>query len=168
MEEVDVKAAVVQPTFEEQLAAVQGEVARLLAAQNGADARGDGDVDAAALPDANSRGGLRLGLAHGAVQSEFVNHWDRRSSIAGSGFGMLTPPPHKACAGSFSKADPNSQWPGLSKMWVRTLTDDPTKAAKIFREGEPAKLASFAVIGHSLLVIQDGLRDCVNTVLPDR
>ena len=54
MEEVAVEAAAVQPTVAEQLAASQeqlaasrDEVARLLEAQNGADARGGGDADAA-------------------------------------------------------------------------------------------------------------------------
>ena len=169
LEEVAVEAAVVQPTLEEQLAAAQGEVARLLAAaaQNGADARGGGDAEPAAPPDANARGGLPVGPANGAVRSEIVDPWDRRSSVAGSGFGLLAPPPHKGCVGSFGKADPNSPVPGLSKMWSRALTDDPAKAAKIFREGESAKLASFEVIGRSRLLIQEGLRDCVNTVLPD-
>ena len=179
----DNEAAAVQPSVEEQLeanqeqlAATRDEVSRLLAAQNGADAHGGGDVNAAAQQDANARGG---GSADAAAQQDAnargggggnaqpARDWDRNSSHAGSGFSMLAPPPHKTCAGSFSKPDPNSKWTGLSKIWDRALTADPAKAAKIFGPGEAAKLAILEVIGCSILAIQAGLRDCVNTVSPD-
>ena len=112
---LDLLTVSVLSASQEQLAASQQEVARLLAAQNGADARGDGAADAAPQQDENARGGgggdaaaeNARGGGEGDAAAEQDAHargggggylqpardWDKSSSRAGSVFNMLAPLP---------------------------------------------------------------------------
>ena len=174
---------------QEQLAASHLEIARLSAAQNGADARGDGSAAAAPQHDENARGGgggdaaaeNARGGGEGDAAAEQDAHarsggggylqpardWDKSSSRAGSVFNTLPPTPPRGRVGSFGDPHPNSQWAGLSTTWHAALTDNHAKADKVFNPREPAQLAKLESNGRRLLQLQQDLRDCVNALSPD-
>jgi len=113
---------------QEQLAASNLEIARLSAAQNGADARGDGSAAASPQHDENARGGgggdaaadSARGGGEGDAAAEQDAHarsggggylqpardWDKSSSRAGNVFNKLPPPPLPGSRWIFQQPSP--------------------------------------------------------------